>query len=206
MRAFPVLLLLFTTAAARATEGTVGSSPRRAAVATSLGLVVELRSDFGFERLTDVVYTTTDERNRLHLNDGLAVGIGWSFLPLVGGRLATRVTGGVKLDLVRASNGSAFFVAFPLDVMETAYIGPFRLGAGASVLLRPRLRATGFLEEAGFRFATAPGVVVDAEWIVARPSRTGIGVRGSCYRFSWNGVTRAAPAVGLVLRTDLPLR
>ena len=104
--------------------------------------MLELRSDFGFEQLVDVEYTT-DRRNQLNLNDGLAIELGASFLPLAGNRLATRVAAGFKIDMLRASNGNALFTAVPLDVVETAYVGPLRLGAGASVLLGRASGGTG---------------------------------------------------------------
>ncbi len=189
---------------ARPSEPSHGRTPIEHARATDLGFVLELRSDFGFEQLVDVEYTT-DRRNQLNLNDGLAIELGASFLPLAGNRLATRVAAGFKIDMLRASNGNALFTAVPLDVVETAYVGPLRLGAGASVLLWPRIRGDGFLGDAGFRFDPAPGAVLEAEWIVAPRSRTGIGLRASWYRFSWNGVTRGAPAIGLVLRADVPV-
>ena len=188
----------------RATKRAIVSTPPPQARATGLGFVLELRSDFGFEQLVDVEYTT-DRENRLNLNDGLAVGLGASFLPLAGGRLATRVAAGFMLDLLRASNGDARFTAVPVDLIETLYVGPLRLGAGASVLLWPQLRGDGFLGDARFRFDPAPGAALEAEWVVAPRSRTGVGVRASWYRFSWNGVTRGAPSVGLVLRADVPV-
>ncbi len=188
----------------RTTERTAVSGAQDRARASAHGLVLELRSDFGLERLVDVAYPS-GRTVRMNLNDGLSVALGGSFLPAAGGRLATRVALGVKLDMVRASNGDALFTAVPVDLMEAAYVGPLRVGAGASVLLWPRIRGAGFLEEAGFRFDPAPGAVLDAEWIVAPRIRTGVGVRGSWYRFSWNGVTRWAPSVGLVLRADVPV-
>lgn len=191
-------------------SASIGSPPARQATgrrdgrrarASAFGIVLELRSDFGFERLVEVEFTN-DRRVTMNLNDGLTVAAGLSFLPLGGGRFTTRVSGGVKLDRLRADNGTALFIAFPIDVMEGVYVGPFRLGAGASVLLSPRIRGDGILERAGGTFRPAPGVVADAEWIVAPERRTGIGVRASWYRFEWQGSVRGAPSIGLLLRAD----
>lgn len=178
--------------------------PDARARATRAGFVLELHGDFGFSRLLEVRYTD-GHTTRLDLNDGLTVAVGGSFLPLLGGRLATRATVGVKLDLLRASNGSARFTAVPVELMEAAYVGPFRLGAGASVLLWPRLAADGFLQNAAFRFDPAPGAVLEAEWMISAARRTGVGLRAGWYRYAWNGVVRGAPTVGLVMRTDLDL-
>jgi hypothetical protein len=178
-------------------------APERAR-ASDHGFVLELHSDFGFERLVAIEYPDAT-RTTMHLNDGFAFALGWSFLPLSQGRLATRLAAGFKVDMLRASNGDALFTTVPVDLMELAYAGPFRLGAGASVLLWPRMRGGGFLEDARFHFDPAPGVVLDAEWIVAPRTRTGLGLRASWYRFSWDGGSRGAPSIGLVIRTDLPV-
>jgi hypothetical protein len=195
----------------RTGEGPLGPSGRsptqrpgepQRARATSAGVVLELRSEFGFERLLRVEFSN-DRRISMNANDGLAVSAGLSFLPLVGGRLGTRASIGFKVDRLRADNGSALFTAFPLDVMEALYLGPLRLGAGLSVLLAPRLGGDGILDTARVAFDPAPGVVADVEWLVAPRARTGIGLRGSWYRFAANGEVQAAPAVGLVIRADL---
>ncbi|MFY3742796.1 hypothetical protein ACOQFB_02710 [Anaeromyxobacter sp. Red801] len=166
------------------------------------GLVLELHSDFGLRRFIALEYTT-GRRFGLALNDGISAAAGASLLRLAGGRLSTRVTAGFKLQLVRASNGSATFTAFPVELAESLELGPLRLGAGASVLLAPRLRGRGFLEGARIDFGPAPGAVLDAEWLVSRRSRTGIGLRASWHRYDGGGVRRGAPAVGLVVRSEL---
>jgi hypothetical protein len=181
-----------------------GRAPDPPPRASPLGLVLELRSDFGFERLIEVEFTN-DRRIRMNMNDGLAIGAGLTFLPLAGGHLATRITLGVKLDRILAANGSALFIAFPVDLMEAAHVGMFRLGAGVSVLLAPQISGKGMLEGERVAFDPAPGAVLDAEWIVAPRARTGVGVRASWHRFIADGVVRGAPSVGLVIRADLDL-
>lgn len=180
---------------------TAKREPRRAR-ASGTGLVLELRSEFGFSRLLEVEFTN-EHRVAMHLNDGLAIAAGVSFLPLEGGRLVTRLSAGVKIDRLRADNGSAVFTAFPVDLMEAAYVGPLRVGAGVSLLVAPRVRADGIFDRAAAAFGPAAGVVADAEWIVSPGARTGIGLRASWYRFAADGYARGAPALGLVIRADL---
>jgi hypothetical protein len=175
-------------------------SPR----ATPLGLVLEFRSDFGFERLLEFEFTN-DRQGVLDMNEGLGISAGVSFLPLAGGRFATRASAGVKAARLRADNGKALFTAFPVELMQVAYLGPLRLGAGAAVLIAPRVRGDGDLENVRIEFDPAPGAVVDVEWIVSARTRTGIGVRGSWHRFASSGTVREAPAVGLVIRADFDL-
>ncbi|ACG74257.1 conserved hypothetical protein [Anaeromyxobacter sp. K] len=175
------------------------AAPERVAPA---GLIVELHSDFGLRRFIALEYTS-GRRFGLALQDGISAAVGASVLRLAGGRLSTRVTAGFKLQLVRASNGSATFTAFPVELAESLELGPLRLGAGASVLLAPTLRGRGFLEGARIDFDPAPGAVLDAEWLVSRRSRTGIGLRASWHHYQGGGVRRGAPAIGLVVRSEL---
>lgn len=170
--------------------------------ASANGIVLELHSDFGFSRLVQIEFTD-GRRATLSLNDGISFALGWSFLSLADGRLGTRASVGFKFDRLRASNGSAFFTAFPVDLMEAIYAGPLRLGAGASVLLAPRVGGSGFLDGARASFEPAPGAVLDAEWLVSSRGRAGIGVRASWYRFASSTFVRGAPSLGLVLRADL---
>lgn len=198
----PSLALTFALALAPALA--LAAGPARVARASPLGLVIELRSDFGFEKLNEVEFTT-GRRVGMHLNDGISGALGVSFLPLWGGRLGTRLTGGYKVQYLRASNGDAYFTGIPVELMEAIYAGPLRFGVGGSVLLEPRLRGEGFLEDQTRRFDPSPGVVAEVEWLVSARSRTGIGVRGTWTRFKADGVERDGPAIGVVVRTDLAL-
>ncbi len=174
---------------------------RDEARATPLGIVVELRSDFGLERVTEIEFST-GRKVGMHLNDGICGALGLSFLPLADGRLGTRLTAGYKAQYQRAANGTALFTAVPVELVEQLYAGRFRLGLGGSVLLSPRLTGSGFLENQTRTYDPAPGAVAEAEWLVSARSRTGIGVRGTWSRFTAAGVTRSGPAVGLVVRSD----
>ena len=173
----------------------------REARASPLGIVIELRSDFGLERINTIQFTT-GRKVGMHLNDGISGALGVSFLPLADGRLGTRLTGGYKAQYLRASNGNALFTAIPVEVVEMIYAGPVRLGLGGSVLLEPRLEGTGFLDSQSRTYDPAPGAVAEIEWLVSARSRTGIGVRGTWNRFTAGGVTTNGPAIGLVVRSD----
>lgn len=194
----PLLLMLALAPAAAAADRP------DVARAGPLGVVLELRSDFGFERLNQIQFTT-GRKVGMHLNDGISAALGVSFLPLWDGRLGTRLSGGYKVQYLRASNGTALFTGIPVELVETIYAGPIRLGVGASVLLEPRLDATGFLEGESRTYDPAPGAVAELEWLVSARSRTGIGVRGTWSRFTAGGVTHDGPAVGLVVRSDLAI-
>ena len=204
MRTVLAVALVVAVHAARGQElvPRVSDAPDIAPRATAFGAVVELRNDFGFTPLVGVHFLD-GRRASLTVNGGTALALGVSFLPLAGGRLGTRVTAGAKGQLLWASNGSAGFTAFPVELLEFAYAGPLRIGAGGSLLLWPRLRGSGLFEGAGHGFQSAPSAVAEAEWIVSPRTRTGIGARASWTWLSRGGVTVSGPSVGLVLRADL---
>ena len=195
-----LLLALARTAVAELPASPAPAAPA-APRASSVGVVVELRSDLGFNRLVEIQFAE-GRRASLDVNDGTTIAVGASFLPLADGRLATRATAGLKLQLLHASNGSALFSAFPLELVELAYAGPLRLGVGGSVLVAPRLRGSGFLEGQTRTFGPGPGLLAEAEWIIAPRWRTGIGLRGSWTWLSGGGVSESGPSIGLVLRAD----
>ena len=194
------LTSVLLAAATAAPPKTRAGEPREAR-ASPLGLVIELRSDFGLEKLNEIEFTT-GRRVGMRLNEGISGALGVSFLPLAGGRLSTRLTGGYKFQYLRASNGDAWFTGIPLELAEMVYVGPVRLSVGGSLLLEPQLRGNGFLQDQTRRYDPSPGAVAELEWLVSARSRTGIGVRGTWSRFTADGVTRDGPAIGVVVRTD----
>ena len=202
IRALTLTSVLLAVAAAAPPETRAGEP--RSARASPLGLVIELRSDFGLEKLNEIEFTT-GRRVGMRLNEGISGALGVSFLPLAGGRLSTRLTGGYKFQYLRASNGDAWFTGIPLELAEMVYVGPVRLSVGGSLLLEPQLRGNGFLQDQTRRYDPSPGAVAELEWLVSARSRTGIGVRGTWSRFTADGVTRDGPAIGVVVRTDLAL-
>ena len=113
------LTSVLLAAAAAAPPKTRAGEPREAR-ASPLGLVIELRSDFGLEKLNEVEFTT-GRRVGMRLNEGISGALGVSFLPLAGGRLSTRLTGGYKFQYLRASNGDAWFTGIPLELTEMVY-------------------------------------------------------------------------------------
>jgi hypothetical protein len=96
-------------------------------------------------------------------NGGLVLAVGADFLPLAGGRLRTRATLGLKYDWIDASNATVTYLAFPLEAVELVALGPFRVGAGLSLSLRPRLSGSGLASGLDAAFETSLGVVLQAE-------------------------------------------
>jgi hypothetical protein len=114
-------------------------------------------------------------------NQGLTASIGLATLKLFDGRLATQATIGIEGWSIDASNGHAEWRAYPLDVMEFAYLDPIRLGAGISYLLNPSLTGTGLLSALDVRFKNSLGFAFEADWVFrmggSRSTRMTLGAR-----------------------------
>jgi hypothetical protein len=137
LAALAALALGATTA--RAQAGGAGTAPParspEEAPPPALRLVLQTGWDYGGDEL---VRTTGDDRT-LRANGGPFVLGGVAFLPLLGGKLHTQATIGVRWDSVRAENGDAGYVAFPLEVLEFFTHRWFRVGAGVNVHLGGRV-------------------------------------------------------------------
>ena len=145
-------------------------------------LVGQLGLDLGFEKL---IGATMDDgsTSSLKANQGVNGSVGLAFLKLDGGRFATQATIGVEYSTISASNGSARWLAYPLEVMELAYLDPLRFGAGFSYLLSPSVKGDGFFDSIGtVPFKNSLGIVLEADWVLraaqsARGARYTLGVR-----------------------------
>jgi hypothetical protein len=159
--------------------------------------VIDLGGDFGSNKLVTVSFSNGDTKS-LSANQGGFIAGGASFLPLSDGMLRTRVTLGVKYAAVTASNGSISFYAFPLEILETVDLRPFRLGAGLYALLAPKLSGSGFASGGDQSFDSSAGLSLRAEFIIPH-TELGIGARYVWNKLSANGASMDAPAFGFVL-------
>lgn len=149
-------------------------SPRRVRFAATLG------ADFGFTDLLEATLSDGSKRSVV-ANQGFFVGVGAAFLPLLGGRMETQATLGLKYNGIVASNGSARLLVFPFELLETVRADPLRLAAGVVYLNRPKMSGTGVLSPFDVQFESSLGVVLQAEW--AFRSRAGALTLGP--RFIW---------------------
>jgi hypothetical protein len=149
--------------------------------------------DFGFTKLVDVKFENGESRT-LDANAGAFFQVGLSFLHLADGLLETRAAIGFKYAAVVASNGSVVAYDFPLEVRELVNLRPFRLGAGVSVALAPKISVSGIPGGRDVDLDTTVGLLVEAEWVWEFRGGTGalsVGPRLLLQRFKATG----APAV-----------
>jgi hypothetical protein len=143
--------------------------------------VATFGADFGSKKLIEAELDDGSTRS-LKANQGVNGSVGAAFLKLDGGRFATQATIGVEYSAITASNGTVRWLAFPLEVMEFAYLDPIRLGAGLSILLSPNVKGDGFFEGIDADFKPSAGLALQADWVFRfkaspRAGRMTIGAR-----------------------------
>jgi hypothetical protein len=119
--------------------------------------------DLGGTKLIEVELTDGTKQS-IKANAGFTILAGAAFAPLLDGKLETRATLGVKFDTIEASNGSANYLAFPLEVVESVNLEPLRLSAGVSLAMGPRLRGKGFLDAFDVDLKNSLGLVGEVVW------------------------------------------
>jgi len=101
---------------------------------------------------------------------------------------------GFLISRINASNGSAIFWDFPLEVTAHANVGPLRLGAGPALHISPMMRGDGFASGTNLNFGTTVGAVVRAEYRLSE--HWGVGFCYSWLRLSANGQSGDASRIG----------
>lgn len=138
--------------------------------------------DYGFEDLLKVGYEGGGT-DRIGANGGFVLAAGAAVVPRPGGALDLRATAGVKYDTVSGSNGSAYFLAFPLELTAGVTLKPLRLSAGPSLLLGPRLKGERVLAQASVDLRTSLGLVGQLELVL--PLRGAGGAFTAGVRYTW---------------------
>jgi hypothetical protein len=171
--------------------------PRRLRLCASTGY------DYGFEDLLTVRYEN-GSTDRLAANGGMVLSVGAAWAAVPSGAWELRATAGVKYDLVSGTNGRAYYVAFPLELLAGWNVRPIRLSAGTSLSLAPRVRGSGFLAPADLDLRSSLGLVGQADWVI--PFRAGDGSLSVGVRYLWQkmevssgGPAHDASALGLAV-------
>lgn len=162
----------------------IARPPAAAPPEPAVQLVGQVGYDFGFEKLVEAQMSDGSTQT-LKANEGASGAMGAAFLKLAGGRLATQATIGIEYSAIKASNGSVRWLAFPLEVMEFAYLDPLRLGAGVSWLLGPSIKGNDFFEGLDLDLKNSLGLVFQADWVWRLPQNPRAGRFTAGVRFVW---------------------
>jgi hypothetical protein len=203
----PSTMTVPATPPAAAEPMPAAGATRAAAPSRRLRLVGSLGYDYGFEDLLTVTYDKGGT-DRLGANGGFVFSGGAAWLVVPSGEVELRATAGMKYDVVMGSNGEAYYVAFPVELLAAWNVRPLRLSGGASLALWPRVRGSGFLADADLDLRSSLGAVGQAEWVL--PFRFGTGSASVGLRYLWQklevstgGRAVDASAVGIVAGVTL---
>jgi len=165
-------------------------APARDRVLTRFVANVEL--DHQFNAIATVTYSDGTTASLGDALFGLNAGAAFPLTP--DGRFEIQGMAGFAFARINASNGSANFWDFPVEVTAHVNAGPVRLGAGPVLHIAPMLRGSGFASGADVSFGTTVGAIVRVEYEFSR--KFGFGLHGSWLRLSANGASEDASRIG----------
>jgi hypothetical protein len=110
------------------------------------------------------------------------------------GQFEIQAVAGFLVSRINASNGSAIFWDFPVEITAHANAGRFRLGAGPALHISPLLRGDGFASGTNVTFGTTVGAVVRAECRLS--DYWNFGLNYTWLRLSANGRSDDASRIG----------
>jgi hypothetical protein len=152
------------------------------------GLVVEHQ----FNPIATVTYT---DGSRASIGDALlGLNAGVSYPLTSDGQFEVQGVAGFLFSRLNASNGSAIFWDFPVEITAHVNVNHFRFGAGPALHIAPMLRGSGFASSADVNFATTIGAVVRAEYRWSE--NFGLGLHANWLSLSASGKSADASRLG----------
>ena len=178
--------------AAPAAGGLPAAAPRPPARTRFAANVV---IDHQFSAVGTVTYSDGSTSN---LGDALlGLNAGAAFPVSSDGQFEIQGLLGFLFSKINASNGSATFWDFPLEVTAHVNFGPFRLGAGPSLHISPILRGEGFASGSNVDYSTTVGAIGRLEYRFA--DKFAVGIHGEWLRLSANSQSQDASRLGAAL-------
>lgn len=124
------------------------------------GLVLEGGLHFGGDELVSATYT---DGSSASIDAGalfsFGIGVGFDLSPNV----ESRVTIGIKVDEITASNGDISFTRYPIDVLLLLNTGDWKLGGGLTYHLNPKLDGGGVVSGLRAEFDDALGLLLEID-------------------------------------------
>jgi len=155
--------------------------------------------DTGGDKLLTVTFDN-GESDSIRANQGLYAGGGISVLT-DSKDIEFQGTLAIKYDGVSASNGSATFTRLPLDALVFYRWEKFRLGAGLTYVMNPKVKTSGLPPAPGLpsqdlnvTLDNAVGGLVQADFLLGRVA---IGLRYTALDYKFQGNTIKASGAGL---------
>jgi hypothetical protein len=159
--------------------------------------VAHIAAEFGGDTL--VVGNFTDGTTRsIDANQRIALGGGASWVNDAK-NMEVEASLAYKFTTINASNGSISWTRFPLDVLVFRRWEQFRVGAGLTYHINPRLKGIGVAGDANVKFDNALGAIVQADWLFANGFNLGLRYTKLDYEEVNLGTKANSDGVGVIL-------
>jgi hypothetical protein len=149
--------------------------------------------DTGGDKLLTVTFTDGSS-DSIRANQGLYAGGGISVLT-DSKDIEFQTTLAIKYDGVSASNGDATFTRIPLDALVFYRWEKFRVGAGLTYVMNPKVKTSGIPPtDLNVTLDNAVGGLLQADFLLGRVA---IGLRYTALDYKFQGSTIKASGAGL---------
>lgn len=148
--------------------------------------------DTGGDKIVSVTFTN-GETDSLRANEGLYVGGGISVIN-DDKNIEFLGTVNYKFASLHASNGDIDWTRIPLDALLFYRMQSFRVGAGLTYVMSPRLSGSGVAGGVNTKVDDALGFLIQADYLLGKVA---IGVRGTFVSYKSGGSTANGNGVGV---------
>jgi hypothetical protein len=148
--------------------------------------------DTGGDKIVNVKFTNGDS-DSIRANEGLYAGGGISVLN-DDENIEFLGTVSYKYSSVHADNGDITWTSIPIDALLFYRMRSFRIGAGPTFVMSPRLKGSGIAGGLNTTVDNAVGLVVQADYLLGKVA---IGLRATFVDYKAGGATAKGNGVGL---------
>jgi hypothetical protein len=159
-------------------------------------LVLEGGLHTGGDELISVLFTS-GSTDSIKAGDLLSLAIGTNFD--VSDNVESRITFGVKLDVISASNGDITFTRYPVNVLLLYKSDSLRIGGGLTYHLSPELSGSGIAAGVNGQFDDALGFLGELDWYFSQNAYFGFRLTNIDYTVSSTSIKFSGNSVGVVL-------
>jgi len=148
--------------------------------------------DTGGDKIVSVTFTN-GESDSIRANEGFYLGAGVSVLN-DDKNIEFLGTVNYKFQTIHASNGDIDWTRVPLDALLFYRMQSFRVGAGVTYVMSPKISGSGVAGGVNVKVDDALGFLVQADYLIGKVA---IGVRGTFVQYKAGGQTASGNGVGI---------
>lgn len=164
--------------------------------ANAAKLALEMGLHAGGDDLITATFTSgTTQTVKAGQLISLSIGAGFD----ISKQVESRVTYGIKVDEVSASNGSIDFARYPLDMLVLYKAGMWDLGGGLTYHMSPKLSGSGAASIPTIKFDNALGYLLEADRFYSQRAYFGFRYTSIDYKVTGYNVTVSGNSIGVVI-------